>query len=196
MKSIKFFALSMFLFTVSVNAQITKGNWMVGGNASFSSQETYSNKGMKDNISQKTVQLKPNLGYFLIDKFAIGARLGYEGTFFEDYGYGATKSNSFFVGPFVRYYFLKPEKVVNVFVENSYTLGETYYRGAIEYQNNSRLEKTYSFMAGPVVYFNSSVSMEFTLQYSSTDIKSEEVDLTNNKFQVGLGLQIYLEKNK
>lgn len=196
MKPIKSLFIATLFFTGAANAQITKGNWMVGGNANFSSQDTYNNKGAKNNISQKTVQLKPNLGYFLIDKLAIGARLGYEGTFFGDYGYGATKSNSFFVGPFARYYFLKPEKEVNVFAESSYSLGETYYRGAIEYQNYSRLEKTYSFMAGPVVYFNSSVSMEFTLQYSSTNIKYEENDLTNNKFQVGLGLQIYLEKNR
>lgn len=185
----------VLLFTTAANAQITKGNWMVGGNASFSSQETYSNKGNEDKIVERTIKITPNIGYFFVDKLAVGGRFGYENIFNPNYGFGDVSSNAFFVGPFLRYYFLKPKKIVNVFVEGSYGIGNVYRKGDTESQNYTEHINTYDFMAGPVIYFNSSVSMEFTLQYSSTRIKFQDSDFTRNNFQIGLGFQIYLEKN-
>ena len=35
MKTIKLFFITTILFAIAANAQITKGNWMVGGSGSF-----------------------------------------------------------------------------------------------------------------------------------------------------------------
>lgn len=56
---------------MTANAQITKGNWMVGGIGNFYSAQLKNSNNMTDNSIG--VELRPNLGYFIIDKFAFGA---------------------------------------------------------------------------------------------------------------------------
>lgn len=182
-------------FTTITNAQITKGNWMVGGDASFSTSDTYSNIGDETKIVERAVNISPNIGYFAIDKLATGIRLDYRGVFNPNYGFGDISTNSIGLGPFVRYYFLKPEKRVNIFLEMSYGFGKTFYNGSIISADYVTKNTTFTIMGGPVIYFNSSVSMELSVQYSSTRKIFEVQDLTNNVFQIGLGFQIYLEKN-
>jgi hypothetical protein len=53
---------------------------------------------------------------------------------------------------------------------------------------------TFFINAGPVIFLNSSVGVEFTIGYSSTHIKGNNDN--NNVFQTGIGFQIHLEKNK
>ena len=92
------------------------------------------------------------------------------------FGYGG--------GPFVRYYFMKPEKLVNFLVEANYS----YYT---ESKANS-FNNNYGFKTGPVIFFNSSVGLEILASYNSSFISSGGYDLKEIKF--GFGLQIHLEK--
>ncbi len=50
-------------------------------------------------------------------------------------------------------------------------------------------------MAGPVIFFNTSVGLEFLLGYSSSieDIKDRYKNSIQG-FQIGIGFQIHLEK--
>ena len=105
-------------------------------------------------------RIYPNIGYFFIDKMAGGFKLGFN--------YGKTEGNSSMVGyglgPFVRYYFLNPDKRVNVFAEANYN----YY---ISKTQNFDATKgyNYNFKAGPEIFFNSSVGLEVTINYSSSN---------------------------
>ncbi len=53
----------------------------------------------------------------------------------------------------------------------------------------------FSIMAGPEIFFNSSVGMEFLLGYSYS---KEDVEQANKEvrkgFQIGIGFQIHLQK--
>lgn len=176
MKTLKFlYIITIFSFFTS-HAQITKGNWMVGGTGSLYSAQLKDN-----NITSNTtgLELRPTLGLFLIDKFALGIT--------PLLAYNKPENNSSVIsygaGPFVRYYFLKPENRVNVLAH----VGYTYYGNNSTNDNSSALD----FKAGPVLFFNSSVALEMTLNYNMNSLDSST---KYNIFSLGLGFQIHLEK--
>ena len=173
--------LACISIALTANCQITKGNWMLGGNASFSSLKSSSTAAAQ--FKQTDIQIIPTVGYFFIDKFTAGLR--------PSLTYGSNtiaNSNTIIgIGPFARYYFLSPDNILNLFTEGSYSYGSISGKGQIASKSN-----TYSVSGGPVVYFNSSVGLEFTLAYSTTKVVG--FTGTNNEVRFGIGFQFYLEK--
>lgn len=57
----------LFITSLTLNAQITKNNWMMGGDISFSYTES------KSDIGGKTFTMKgsPNIGYFFLTKLRL-----------------------------------------------------------------------------------------------------------------------------
>lgn len=167
----------------NANSQITKGNWLVGGSASFSSIKNGSAASAQ--FKQTNFQISPLAGYFLKDKFAIGLRPSL--TYGNNTLGGISHSETLIaIGPFVRYYFLQPEKIFNLFTEAGYSYGS--------YVRSGSRQNSFSFSAGPVVYFNSSVGLEFTIGYSTT--KFINAPGSNTELLFGIGFQIHLEKDK
>lgn len=181
--------LALALFSVaSSKAQITKGNWLVGGNGEFNTDKT---KFSNVEITSTQLSLSPKIGHFIVDRFAIGLYTNYSKT--------ATKSNnikssfsSFGVGPFLRYYLLNSEKnaYLNLIVEGN---------GAYNISSNSSASGksdflSYSLLTGPVIFFNSSVGIEFLLGYKGySELKN---DTRNSGFHFNIGLQVSLEREK
>ena len=181
MKSIYFLFISNCFFIFSSNAQITKGNFMVGGNASLSFISSNSSKTTILNVS-------PNVGYFLFDKFSFGTLLNYSNSKTKDGLGGSIIYKNINIGPFVRYYILNKEKDYNVFYESSYNLSLLKENKNTEFGNK----------LGTVIFLNSSVGFEFSLKYSLNKFKyPNEIlpDSKSNNFIFGLGLQIHLEKS-
>ncbi|CAM3855031.1 Outer membrane protein beta-barrel domain-containing protein [Flavobacterium gelidilacus] len=186
MKAFKLlFNIILFSF-LTTNAQITKGNWMVGGNGNFSSYESkYKNNG--NDITNKGIgiNISPKIGYFFANKFAAGTNMSIGYTKPKDF----ESSIGFGFGPFVRYYFLKEDNQVNLLAEANYIFGNT------KSGDNKSKSNGYGFKVGPVIYFNSSVGLEMTLDYNSSKlIPNGSESSTYNNFQIGLGFQIHLEK--
>ncbi len=181
MKTIKLIFIAIIFFTINTNAQITKGNWMVGGSASLKAYKSENvTNGSIENYNYIT--LYPDFGYFIIDKFAIGAISNFQYTRFD----GGANGKSYYVGPFARYYFLKPEKTVNVFGQVNCAYGEY-----INYQNSKFPNRNYGFKAGTSIFFNTSVALEMALEYNKEYANST---LENSVYQFVIGLQIHLEK--
>jgi hypothetical protein len=183
MKTIKFTFLLTILFLTTTKAQITKGNWLVGGNAYFNST-TFESELQNGNSSSgrgSGVALNPNLGYFITNNFAFGLT----GTYTLSIPQQGDNVSSYGIGPFVRYYFLKPEKTVNVLSQIGYNY--------ITSSNDSKFN-SYNFRVGPVIYFNSSVGLELTIDYSISKNISQFSESTSKAFNVGFGFQIHLEK--
>jgi len=178
------FLFFAFIFVIkNVNSQITMGNWLVNGTASFSKLQSSSTAITQ--FKQTNFQISPSLGYFLKDKLAIGLR--------PSLTYGSnTVANSntiISIGPFVRYYILKTHNIINLFTEGRYALGSNTGKG----QTTSLKLNTYSIAAGPVLYFNSSVGLEFIIDYSIS--KYIEFPGNNNEMRFGIGFQFHLEKD-
>lgn len=121
-----------------------------------------------------------------MDKFAVGLN--------PSLTYGsnnvANTSTIITIGPFVRYYFLKTENIFNLFAEGSYAYGSNTGKG----QGKGQHLNIFSFSGGPVLYFNSSVGLEFTIGYSTTKVVG--FSGTNNEIRFGIGFKFHLEKDK
>ena len=184
-KTILLIITASFIFC-NANSQITKGNWLVGGNATFSSQTEKINSIATDVISSSIVA-SPNIGYFIFDKFAGGARISVNYNQIK-YNGSSARSTNFGIGPFLRYYFLKPDARVNVFAESAYQ-----YITITNNSTTSTSEKDhfFAFSAGPVIYFNSTVGIEFTAGYQLYNGSNS----TNTRtVSFNIGFQIHLEK--
>ena len=184
MKTIKLFFIATILFTLSANAQITKGNWMVGGTGNFESNNIETNIKSSNTTSTQTGKglfLQPNVGYFLANKFAVGLSPNLSISFSND----DKTITSYAVGGFARYYLLKPEKLINIVTQIKYSYSPP--------QRNSSVENL-GFKAGPALFFNESVALELTLNYKITNFDSEFSSSKWKTFNIGLGFQIHLKK--
>jgi hypothetical protein len=187
MKTLKLFFFIVFATAITTNAQITKGNWMVGGEASFvSSESEFETNGNKNSSETSYIRVTPGFGYFFIDKLVGGAELQF---IFVDPGKNFSSQNYSF-GPYLRYYFLKPAKKVNLFSQVGYDFGVG--KNGLDTKTNT---SGYSLKAGTVLFFNNSVGIEFSLNYKNSVSKhNNETENTNNQFFAGIGFQIHLEK--
>lgn len=189
-KSILLIFVSLLILNKSYS-QITRDNWMVGGDANFSFNN--SNTGATE-TKTTTINVAPNIGYFFADKFAGGIRLS---IYKNNIKFGPPDDNyttfSYYnIGPFVRYYLLNVENRGNIVTEVSYQFGKE--KSETSYSLSSYNSNKFSLSAGPVIYFNTSVGIEFLLNYSSlgNNVNSKRA----NSFGIGIGLQVHLQKEK
>ena len=187
---------SIFIFC-NTYSQVTKYNWLLGGDGAFS----YTNNNSNINASFKTTNfyLAPNIGYFIWDKVCGGLKFSIN-TF--KIKYPPNQSNGFVsystltqfygIGPFARYYFLDNGKVANIFLETSYQYNLR--KDVLPNSTTHQPANIFAFNAGPVIYLNSSVGIELTIGYSS--LKYDNATGRNNSILANIGLQFYLEKNE
>ncbi len=185
MKILKIFFIITILFTLSVHSQITKGNWMVGGSGSFINyKNTYPDNNTERTYTGYYLDLSPNVGYFVVDNFSIGSVVSFS------FGNPSGPDNNnlgFGLAPFVRYYFRKSDKIINPFIQASYG----FYRGKKQSGGYNKSSE-YRLKGGSAFFLNSSVAVEFTIEYNSS-LKN----FNNNQYDnitTGIGLQIHLEK--
>lgn len=102
------------LFGLS-NAQMTKGDWVISGNTGmgFNNVTTTVKAGGKstDSPTVNTFSITPSVGYFVIDKLAVGIDLGYVNrtTKYDDVKF---TNSTFSVMPTATYYFTNSSKLV------------------------------------------------------------------------------------
>ncbi|MCF6223440.1 MAG: hypothetical protein L3J34_06895 [Flavobacteriaceae bacterium] len=172
--------VTILLFSINVKAQITKGNWMLGGNGSFSYTDRKSDISNPD--PSWNIVVNPNIGYFVIDKLAVGS---YTSTSFGKYSNGFILS----LGPFLRYYFLKPDKKINFFTEVSFEYSINFIKN-----NENPSNYGYNIKPGLIYFLNSSVALEASLRYHYN--RAPDVNMINNGLIFGIGLQIHFERKK
>jgi hypothetical protein len=175
--------IAILLFTITANAQITKGNWMLGGYANYNnfSSESTNPTGSTNSSKGSSIIVSPTVGYFIINNLACGL----SGNFVLGLVEQGNNVTNYGAGPFVRYYFLKPEKTINVLSQ----VGCYYGNSSTDSKYNS-----YNFKAGPVIYLNSSVGLELTLDYNISKFSSDSYESTFKSLSIGFGLQIHLKK--
>lgn len=183
----KIITVVLVLNSLFAKSQLDKKTWMIGGSISYSKAKY--NTGVFNSMQEQyEYSISPKIGYFFFDKICGGII-----TSFDEVGSKAqgsivwSKYSNFNFGPFLRYYFLKKEKMINILAECNYQLGA-------EGSTNGLNKNTLSFAAGPVLYFNSSVGLEFLITHNTYRYKN--VNASDNKIQLSIGLQIHLQKDK
>jgi len=198
MKKLLTFSAIIFI-SFTAKSQLDKGDWLVGGNASFKSYNAkFDATTVSTEYKTTDLQIAPNVGYFLADKFAIGVRSTFSWIKNTGISANAGKSNTIRIdyGPFARFYFLDKEKSVNLLADLSYQFGN------LKFLNKDKgIRNTLRVMAGSVVYFNSSIGLEFLAGYQvekekltkSTSTPAYLYTDTKSGFQISVGFQIYLQ---
>jgi hypothetical protein len=184
---------SVLYFTAQ--SQLSKGAWLVGGTGSFSStKNSYSNNTTYFSSDQVHVNIAPDLAYFVFDKFALGLKPSFNKSKNHVTSLpsgGNSNENRLNIGPFARYYLLNSDKQFNILTEASYQYGFYWFTPTKGHRN------TFSASAGPVVYLNTSVGLEFLIGYywQNEEINDESKSINKERgLLMTLGFQFYLEK--
>ncbi|REC50059.1 outer membrane beta-barrel protein [Chryseobacterium pennipullorum] len=200
------------LFGLS-NAQMTKGDWVISGNTGigFNNATTTVKIGGKslDGPKVNTFSIAPSVGYFVIDKLAVGIDLGYISTTTKYDGNKSTNS-SFSVLPTATYYFTNSSKLVPFLGAGiGYASNKTKfsYAGAI---NNEiidpllvqgtetttdglawRVKGGVTYMATPSLGINLGISYD---QFSNKEtIMNTEVKTNVKTFGVNVGFSYFIK---
>ena len=185
MKTYFYLSFIVLFFSLTVNSQITKGNWMVGGDGSYLNATIYQN----NYTSKQTItEINPDIGYFIKDKLVIGSHLKFKNTLYRDTG-GSNHYSSYFLGVYTRYYFLKQKNIYNLFSQINYDYN-------IHTSDLINIGHKYGVKLGGVVFFTSSVGMELSLGYdtNTTKIENKNSSLKTDNVKVNIGFHFYLEK--
>lgn len=158
------------------NAQLEKGNWMVG------SSLTNINFGL-GNRSNFNLSITPRVGYFIQNNVAIGGFVN------MDYSTAKGQGNIFAydLGAFGRYYFNKnevynPLRDGRFFLEGQVGIGGT---------NGTGVGASVAFGPGYAYFITPNVALEALVQ-----VKSRFGVGSNTGLNIGVGFQIYLPSAK
>mgnify|MGYP001156478654 CR=1 FL=1 len=162
-KTIVAIAIIMTFAWSNIFAQTEKGNFILGGNTSFSvthnNTETFGEKAKMTNI-----MLQPYAGYFIFNKFSAGLSI--------DYDYSSTiKSADVSVLTDFRYYFtnssVKPFVKLNAGYSNQLLdVGHN----PVSFRTNAHGLKL-GAGAGVAIFFKDNMSIDITGQYFYSNIK-------------------------
>lgn len=196
----KHFFISILLISLSThaNCQLAKNTWLVGGAGSFYTyNEDYVSFYQEVTNKSTKADLSASIGHFFFDKLAGGVRPYFSTFKSNSSGGGYTNNYKIAIGPFVRYYFLDPEKPYNILADVGYQVGVNKNIGG----TNSRGKyNIFTMSAGTEIFFNSSVGIEFLFGYSGKKLSIEDsesvINMSSNShgFQMSIGFQLHLEK--
>ena len=157
----KFFLIFCVFFFASsfVSAQTEEGTFLLGGGASYTSQSGTS-----------FLQLNPNVGFFLMNNYAVGLDLAYS---------SSDRSTSYAVGPYGRAYFELGD------IGKFFGQVGVIYSGFSNGVSDSKFG--WSIGAGYAYFLNQSIAIELGPRYS----KVGDGDAVLN---ILLGLQIHFKR--
>lgn len=195
--AVAFFGLS--------NAQMTKGDWVVSGDTGvgFNNVTTTVKVGDQsvDGPKVNTFSISPSVGYFVIDKLAVGIELGYINATTKYQGL-KSKTSSFSVMPTATYYFTNSSKLVPFLgagigyasVKNS---GETNFMGMIASSETTtdglawKVKGGVTYMATQSLGINLGVSYD---QFSNKEtIMNTDVKTNVKTFGVNVGFSYFIK---
>lgn len=192
------------LFGLS-NAQMTKGDWVISGDTGvgFNNVTTTVKVGDQsvDGPKVNTFSISPSVGYFVIDKLAVGIELGYINATTKYQGL-KSKTSSFSVMPTATYYFTNSSKLVPFLgagigyasVKNS---GETNFMGLIASSETTtdglawKVKGGVTYMATQSLGINLGVSYD---QFSNKEtIMNTDVKTNVKTFGVNVGFSYFIK---
>jgi hypothetical protein len=191
-------------FLTSLSAQTRKHDWLVGGSALMHSKLTRTiltaDAVRNVKVRHTDINLSPDAGYFLSDRFVVGARLLYathKAKVLEGANFPSSVTKDYGAGPFVRYYFFPGKNRFNLLVDGSYQFGTqkqtvNVFVDGQPYSSSvtSNRGHTASITAGPVYNLTSKIGLELLGAYIAS--KYSGFSGKSDMFMAGLGVHVYL----
>lgn len=172
-----FLIFSVFIFSSTFSfSQIQKGSFLVGGTA------TYTDYSKFFNATRREIEVAPNVGYFLFDQFALGLRPGMTIINSE---YDSGDQTTYFLSPYLRYYFLSPDRPFNIMVQTDYQ----------SQFNRTFKSNGFGVSGGLIIFLSQNIALECSLGYATQKSHSENNQtVTVKSFKSSIGLQIHINK--
>lgn len=192
------------LFGLS-NAQMTKGDWVISGDTGvgFNNVTTTIKVGDQSVEGPKvnTFSISPSVGYFVIDKLAVGIELGYINATTKYQGL-KSKTSSFSVMPTATYYFTNSSKLVpflgaGIGYASVKSSGQTNFMGMIASSETTtdglawKVKGGVTYMATQSLGINLGVSYD---QFSNKEtIMNTDVKTNVKTFGVNVGFSYFIK---
>ena len=167
------FILFLSLFSVSSNAQVARGNYLLGGNLNLHYHSRLSSGTM-------LFQFNPNIGYFVGNKLALGINGSVNGSINKNF-----KSSNYMLSPYARYYFAIKE---NAALFTQLNAGVQFSKSIYSDSNHHTLDPYIGLGVGHTYFISKHIGLETQLY----------ADNAFGEFNLGfgVGLQFYLGKKK
>jgi hypothetical protein len=184
-------------------AQIEKGNWMLGGSISFNrSASDYTSSFGSGTWKSYTFDFAPDIRYFVVDRLAVGLRIPFSYTSTID-DEPSSKYTSYAIGPTLRYYFPVNKKWA-IFTDVTYSFGSQVskvpvYDGSWVTQKATNNYSLFSAGLGTTYFLTPSVGIEGTFSYNAaqTNYDNEyDNESSSGTLSFDIGLQVYFSRNK
>ena len=195
----------------AMNAQTEKGSWVVGGSTTlgFNSANTkYKYDGQsEDGPKVSTFTITPSVGYFVIDKLAIGVDLGYTSltTKMEESFMGTNYSakstlSTFSILPTATYYFKSDSQILPYLgVGAGYSTSKEKFTqtggGSNEYEDNLN-GFAWKGKGGIVFLLTPSIGIDLGVSYMGSNGKYDDdsdAKVQTNTFGVNVGISVFLK---
>lgn len=175
-----FIAAAAALFSINATAQLQQGNWMVGAEVA--------NVKFTNGFS---MSLTPKLGYFVQDRWVVGAQVGLDVQSPE--GTSDTQTD-WSIAPFTRYYFASNE--VDNLLNNGafFAEGSAGFGGNNSSAGNSTNGVELGIGAGYSYFITPTVGLEGLLKYKGL-VGGGNTNAQGNLY-LGVGFQIYLPNSR
>ncbi len=171
--------IALVSLTGIVSAQtVNKNAWMLGGTMGFNSIKTEGN-----DTSEIWFNLSPNVGYYITNDLAIGARFS-----LFTYSYGGSVNYQVGVGPWARYYFIN-----SLFAQAGMDFGSA---GFDFFSFNADGGSTTIHIGiGYSWFLNNSVAIEPSLQYSIYSADEDGLLADYTRFGFNIGVQAFIGRD-
>jgi outer membrane protein len=190
--------VALVVLSVDSFGQTTKGKVFMSGNSDlsmiFGKSKVKDNNGSKNDGSEFSFNLNPQIGYFVIDNLAVGAGLPISFASYKSSGSNPDneKISSVVFSPFAQYYFgsgkVKPFGYATVGFGSQ---KDVYDPNVGATQTDKAGVFTFTIGAGAAIFLNDNVSFDAGLGYQSTATKAKENNPDDSKtINSGFGLSV------
>ena len=181
-------------------AQTSQGTVALGGGFQFSA---YKEQETGTDSRYTSFSFSPEAGYFVIDHLMLGLALNVSTQNSEPSGGLHSKTNSFGIGPFARYYIFTSNEKFAFMADGRFGFSATKYKPET---GNDTKGSTVNFSVSPGFTFfpTQRWGFEFTLGLLSISSRDPDKDNDNDKqtsfnfgfnsFNAGLGVRYYISK--
>jgi len=177
-----FFIYALFFSTAQ--AQTEQGNYLLGGSVSASAYTP------THDHTYYLVYIAPNIGYFIANDIAIGARVPLSYNTSYQNSSNITSVFSFGITPSVRYYFAKSEKN-SLFTSISFGINSIYNSNSKNFSSSLLGDANVGF----VYFLNRNIGLESSIEYyfyKPLILNS----YMSSSIRLALGFQVYFGKDK
>jgi hypothetical protein len=199
-----FFLLLSFLATSLSGQFIQGGDFLFGSTVGFSATRSKISQlgGTSGDKNPRSTQinLNPDIGYFLLDDFALGIGMDYTYSFQRDADNNRRTDSDFLFGPFFRYYVPVQEDMA-FFGVLDFGFGNSSNENLLTGGNESVSSNIFAVGVGPgfTILSSNAIGLEAIMKYNfarskfDTELNGIKTSTTThtNQFDISLGLQFY-----